>query len=189
MSTPPPPGATAPAGAAPAGAAAQQQPTGMTMETLLMKERELAAKSADLAKRDREVRLALASMAPNWPRKTCCMDPIVYHNINSEVPVDRTGFVRRCYYSYWAVFVFLIYNAVCALMPIIIANDKDKSTKDDEEKSWEVHFAVACVFLIGCFAAFFVWYFPIYQAVSTFEMGKYRMATSGCLLPSCLTCL
>ena len=147
------------------------------MEQLLAKERELAAKTAELAKRDREVRLALQKMQPNWPRKCCCISPIVYHSIASEVPTDRVTFVTTCYYCYYFTIVMLIYNVVCGLVAMV--SEEKQEISNDDKANWLSHFIVTFVHCLGIGFAFFVWYFPIYQATSTFEAGKYKTAYLG----------
>lgn len=162
--------------------AARQAATGvvndvLTMDKLMAKEREIAALTASLTARDREVKLLMQRMLPNWPPKFCCISPVVYHSIESEVPTDRVSFVRACYAMYYITAVFLVFNTVCAGVAMISPQAKDLTS--DQKQDWSPHFGVSFVHLLGIVFAFPVWYFPIYRALSTFDDSQYKMALVG----------
>lgn len=166
------------AAAAPAVASAAHAV--MTMDALMQKERAIAAASAELARRDRDVKLFLQRMLPNWPAKFCCVSPIVYHSIESEVPTDRVSFVRGMYYTYYATCVLLIYNLVCCGIAMGSQDKKEGEVPaSDAGTDWTKHFGVSFVHLLGIVFAFPVWYFPIYRAASTFDRQQSSMALVG----------
>lgn len=168
MATVPAPGTT--------GAPVAARPS-LTMEDLIRKEREVANRAADLQRRERDVRLAMQRMQPNWPGRFLCIGPMVYHSIPSEVPADRQKFVTSCYYNYFATIVFILYNLAVAGVAMGATSEKIDGEKDTTP--WGTHFGVGFVHLLGIPGAFIAWYFQIYKACSTGIKTKYNLAYVG----------
>lgn len=162
----------APGLAAPVAAAVE-----ITMEKLLEKEREVKERAAEIARREREVRLALQRMQPNWPFKFLCINPVVYHDIVSEIPTERVSFVKWCYGNYFATILFILFNIVCALAAMTTSNVDFSG--GGSPPNYGAHLGASFLYVIGIPLAFIVWYFPIYKAAGTGQRGKYNLAFLG----------
>jgi hypothetical protein len=145
----------------------------MTTEDLVKREAAIAKKAAELARREIEVRIALARTIPNFPPKFLCFDPIVYHSIPNEVPVDRQRFVRGCYMNYYLTVALIILNILTAAVAY-----GSPTAGGVNPQPWPQHFGVSFLYLLGIPGAFVVWYYQLYLACSRCD-GNYMMALIG----------
>lgn len=148
----------------------------LTMEKLLEKEREMAERMAGLKDRQTQVIQALQQLQPNWPPRCCCIEPIVYHDIERAVPTDRIPFVKFSYYVYFFTIFQLIYNLVCCIAGVV-ADPKDGVF---DKNDYAVNTGVSVIHLLGIVGAFLVWHFQIYNAVQLRgSLNRYGTAYLG----------
>jgi hypothetical protein len=140
---------------------AAQAAASLTMEKLLEKEREVAEKMAGLKDRQQQVIQALQQLQPNWPPHCCCIEPVVYHDIDRAVPTDRIPFAKFSYGLYFFTIFLLMYNLVCCIVGI--ASDPKDNVNDKNDYS--IQTGVSIIHLLGIPGAFLLWHFQVYNAV------------------------
>jgi len=97
-------------------------PLEMTEEGLRRKEQELKRREEDLARKEgnmisKEEELEkIAPKAKNWPR---CR-PIIYHNIEEEIPQDDKPLVKRAYYLWFFTVWCFFWNFFTILADLIV---------------------------------------------------------------------
>eukprot|EP00759_Apiculatamorpha_spiralis_P005066 PhF_6_TR13014/c0_g1_i2/m.20626/K19995/SCAMP; secretory carrier-associated membrane protein len=143
-------------------------------------ENELNERTRRLEQRTTDLKKAIERSQPNYPAKFCCISPMVYHNINEEVPTERRNFCQQCFSNFYFTIFMLLYNLIVSIAGVLSKAKDDGESSDDAKTSdqWQ-HFGVACVYVVGCFLAFVVWYFPTYKALSTGEKSSYYQAYLG----------
>lgn len=142
-------------------------------------ERQLAMEAAKLEKYERQLLALTKNDEPNFPRKCCCIDPIVYHNILAEVPSERQSFVRTAYSNYYFTIVLLIYNFAIALTMMFVDDDPTKAAATVDLAP---HMGVAVLILFGIILAFVLWYWPTYKACATGSAGQHIMSRIGIIV-------
>jgi hypothetical protein len=157
--------------------AAVQGAQGATMDKLVAKEREIAARMQNLKERQQQVMHALQSLQPNWPPCHClCIQPIVYHDIAKAVPADRMGYAKSSYTNYGVTIFIIVYNIICAIAGF--ATETKQGVTD--ETSYSTHFGLSLLHLLGIPGAFMVWHFQIYRAVQPVgQLTRYGTAYLG----------
>ena len=145
----------------------------VTMEDLVRREQAAAKKAAELARREIEVRVALARTVPNFPPRFLCIDPLVYHSIPNEVPADRQRFVRGCYINYYITVALIILNIFTAG-----AGFWAPTSGQATAQPWAQHFGLSFLYLLGVPGAFVIWYYQLYMACSRCD-GNYLLPLIG----------
>lgn len=140
------------------------------MEKLLEKEREVAERLASLKDRQAQVMQALAQLQPNWPPKCCCIEPIVYHDIDRAVPTDRISFAKWSYGVYFFTIFVLIYNLICCIIGVAQIGST----------GYAVHCGIGVIHLLGIPGAFLLWHFQVYTALQhRGSLNRYGLAYLG----------
>lgn len=147
----------------------------LTPEIIAAKEREIDVRRQQLQLRSQRVDNALAGAVPNFPPKFLCIEPIVYHNIAAEVPLERQPLAKVNFAVYITLCVMILLNIIAALIGFATPSTGDT-------KIWGTHFGVSFLFLLGIPGAFVSWYFVIYTAISKGNSGKYSLAKFGICL-------
>jgi hypothetical protein len=154
----------------------------VTMEKVLEKEQEVASRMAQLKERQTQVIQAFMQLQPNWPPKCCCIEPIVYHDIDRAVPTDRIPFVKFSYGNYFMTIFLILYNIAAAITGVMT----DNAPGNTDDTSYQVHLGIACMFLLGIPGAFLVWHFQVYQATQIFgTLNRYGTAYLGLFIGFC----
>jgi len=148
---------------------------------LKAREQELLSKETDLARRELEFGLELKKGEPNWPRKFCCISPMVHHDILGDIRSERVGFIRAMYANYWYTIFLIFANIIAALIIMIVPKVADAPEQKGGEKFTQ-HFGTSIVHLLGVPFAFIIWYWPIYKACKTCSPGQYIMGFIGSTL-------
>jgi hypothetical protein len=145
-----------------------------TMDTLMQKEREVAARMQDLKQRQERVLQELQSLRPNWPPQFCCIGPVVYHDISRAVPADRIGYAKSSYTTYFITIFVIFYNIICAIAAFA------SEGKDGDKTPYAEQMGVSLVHLLGIPGAFLVWHFQVYKAVQPRgQLTRYGTAYLG----------
>eukprot|EP00891_Asterochloris_glomerata_P007236 jgi/Astpho2/7236/e_gw1.00113.104.1_t len=94
----------------------------LNVEDLERREKELAAKEAELQRWEADLR-ETGGLKPknNWP---VCF-PIVYLDIDAEVPADLQSSVRKAYWTYLGMAACMVWNSFGSLMALIIIGNGD----------------------------------------------------------------
>ncbi|KAJ3329477.1 hypothetical protein HDU76_007822, partial [Blyttiomyces sp. JEL0837] len=124
---------------------------------LKSKEEELRRREEELERREQGLRQQEDAMrssgfkVPNWPP----FYPLIYHDIDDEVPEDLRPTVRRIYYFWLGTVGQLILNMI-ACLALLISHATTSGASD---------FGIS---LIYCFTitamSFYLWYRPVYVA-------------------------
>ncbi|XP_048530213.1 secretory carrier-associated membrane protein 4 isoform X3 [Triticum urartu] len=135
-----------------------------TNKDMKIMEKELLAKEAELSRREKEIRRREEAAAragvvieeKNWPP----FFPIIHHDINNEIPVhlQRTQYVA--FASLLGLIICLFWNIVCVTAAWI---------KGEGPKIW---FLAVIYFILGCPGAYYLWYRPLYRAMSYFSFNS-----------------
>ncbi|KAJ3350727.1 hypothetical protein HDU83_009455 [Entophlyctis luteolus] len=124
-------------------------------QTLAAREAELAKREAQLNKREEQLVQKEAQLehihAPNFP--PC--KPLVYHDIEAEIPAEGKWLVKRLYYAWiFSVFNYLVNAVTCFLLLI------------NKAESAGANFGASLVMLLAITPVSFVfWYQPLYNGV------------------------
>ncbi|KAJ3210917.1 hypothetical protein HDU82_007145 [Entophlyctis luteolus] len=124
-------------------------------QTLAAREAELAKREAQLNKREEQLVQKEAQLehihAPNFP--PC--KPLVYHDIEAEIPAEGKWLVKRLYYAWiFSVFNYLVNAVTCFLLLI------------SKAESAGANFGASLVMLLAITPVSFVfWYQPLYNGV------------------------
>jgi hypothetical protein len=145
----------------------------ITLDQVLKKEKEVSERRAALEFRLRAAERVLSSTVPNFPPKLLCLHPVVYHDIDVEVPPERQRFARFCFVNYWITFGLIIWNIATSAAGFGTPDSAPSST------SWGTQFGVSFLYLLGIPGAFVVWYFSIYTALSKRMGSKYSLSFLG----------
>ncbi|KAJ1963659.1 hypothetical protein GGI12_001919 [Dipsacomyces acuminosporus] len=124
-------------------------------EALRRREEALEARERDLNAREANVRSMANGARPalNFPP----LYPIMYHDINTEVPVGDRHTVRTIFYIWLALEALLVFNCVACLI-VLISHGNDVSNAG-------ASFGSSFIYLFTITAgSFFLWYRPVYNA-------------------------
>mmetsp|Transcript_47671 Transcript_47671/g.91018 ORF Transcript_47671/g.91018 Transcript_47671/m.91018 type:complete len:311 (-) Transcript_47671:402-1334(-) len=119
------------------------------------KEEELARKERELLKRQeelnrREAQLPGGAQKKNFPK----FYPLVYHNIEEDIPLDKQRVVRLAFYSYLGLCACLSFNWFAVTCELFRSGA-------DETASW----LYSGIYLImGVLGAWYLWYARLYMA-------------------------
>ncbi|KAJ3296964.1 hypothetical protein HK104_001009 [Borealophlyctis nickersoniae] len=111
------------------------------------REAELRAREAKLVERENAVEF----QKPNWPR----FRPMVYHDIDKDIPESGRWLVKRVYVAWWIAIVTYVMNCAAAFSCLVTKAESAGGT-----------FGVALIVLvIGTPVSFVFWYRPLYTGV------------------------
>ncbi|KAJ2720052.1 hypothetical protein GGI07_004854 [Coemansia sp. Benny D115] len=122
---------------------------------LRRREEALEARERELNAREMHVQSMASGARPalNFPP----LYPIMYHNIDMEVPVGDRRTVRTIFYMWLALEAMLVFNCVACLI-VMISGGKDVSNTG-------ASFGSSFIYLFTITAgSFFLWYRPVYNA-------------------------
>ncbi|KAJ3055049.1 Secretory carrier-associated membrane protein 5 [Rhizophlyctis rosea] len=123
--------------------------SGKTPRELEVERREAAVRMREEALQRREADLAY--LKPNWPK----FRPMVYHDIDKDIPESGRWLVKRVYGSWWLALITYIVNCVAGFSCLV--------TKAEQGGS---QFGVALIVMaVGIPVSFVFWYRPLYQGV------------------------
>lgn len=150
----------------------------------LEQEGKLKEFALEVERREKQVSLLRSKSEPNWPRKFCCIEPMVHHSILGDIPVERQAFVKKCYVNYYVTIFLLVFNCALALAMQVVPNVTDPTTNQPKKSNSLLlqHFIVSVVFLLGIVFAFIVWYWPTYKALATGVSSQYLASFVGLLI-------
>lgn len=134
---------------------------GATMEKLVAKEREVAAKLQNLKDRQQKALQLLDQIQPNWPGHFLCISPVVFHKIDKAVPPDRIGYAKSSYTNYFITIFLICFNIICAIAAF--ASETKESREDKVEYGKQL--GTSFVHILGIPGAFVVWHYQVYLAV------------------------
>ncbi|ORX71293.1 scamp-domain-containing protein [Linderina pennispora] len=122
---------------------------------LRRREEELAARERALNEREETLRTMPPGTRPalNFPP----LYPIMYHDIDAEVPIGDRRTVRTIFYCWLALEAMLLFNCISCLI-VLVSHGEDVSNAG-------ASFGSSFVYLFTISAAsFFLWYRPVYNA-------------------------
>lgn len=148
---------------------------------VLEKEEKLRLAAMEVEKREKQLSLLLQKAPPNWPRKFCCIEPMVHHDILSDIPPERQSYVRKGYINYYFTCFLLVANFALSLTMLVLKNKKDETgaTKKTDDDGAIQHLGISVLFLTGIIFSFILWYWPVYKACGTGSSGQYIMGFVG----------
>lgn len=122
-------------------------------DLLDIKEKELAAREAELNRREEELRKAGALVPKkNWP---ICY-PILHHDIAGDVPAEKQRMVRQAYFSWLGFLIAVTFNWFGALMALCIIDPNNGRLPG---------FLLANIYwFAGLPGAWILWYIRVYNA-------------------------
>ncbi|KAJ9462163.1 secretory carrier membrane protein 3 [Diplonema papillatum] len=162
------------AGAA-AGAQAADSHMTREWERLRMMETELNKREKTLRQREMEVG-RLGNRPANFPKHCYCIKPQVYHDISADMTPPRQPFMRALYINFYITCLLLVLQTATALVALV-ADGADDVSGDDPP--YAEHFGVSILYLIGIVFAFPLWYWPVYQALSSRNSNRYTAGFIG----------
>lgn len=137
-------------------------------------ERQLKTEAAQLDKYERQLLSLMRNDEPNFPRKCCCISPIVFHDIQADITAERQSFVKSAYVNWWLTCTLLLFNFVCSLTFLILPD------KGDPNDAMPAHLVVSIIFaLFGIPLSFVLWYWPLYKACGTGSSSQHVMSYIG----------
>ncbi|KAJ2094347.1 hypothetical protein GGI09_005455 [Coemansia sp. S100] len=122
---------------------------------LRRREEALAAREQELRAREAHVQMMASGARPplNFPP----LYPIMYHAIDTEVPIGDRSTVRTIFYLWLALEAMLVFNCVACLI-VMISGAADVSNSG---ASFGSSFVYLFTISLG---SFFLWYRPVYNA-------------------------
>lgn len=122
---------------------------------LQRREAELAAREASLTRQEQTLREQAHNIQkpPNFPP----LYPIMFHDIDVEIPPDHREVVRRIYWIWLATVGTLIWNAVAAFLILVSHASGVVTGATDFGGAFVYCFTISA-------ASFFLWYRPVYNA-------------------------
>lgn len=179
---PPPPAATSPSffasaksGLFPIRSGANLTPTELSTipssngasgsQTAARRERELDEREKALEAREGDLKKLIEDSGyrpKNWPK----FYPILYHNIEEEIPMENQRLCRTCYYSWILTFVGYLFFWFACLIGVIMDSDKLL----DGFANFVVN---TLAVVIGVWASWNVWYRSLYKATKTDSVMAY----------------
>ncbi|KAJ3041942.1 Secretory carrier-associated membrane protein 2 [Rhizophlyctis rosea] len=122
---------------------------GKTARELELERREAAVRMREEALTRREGDLQY--LTPNWPK----FRPMVYHDIDKEIPESGRWLVKRVYGAWWLALGTFIANCVAAFSCLVTKGENGGA-----------QFGVSLiVMLVGIPVSFVFWYRPLYMGV------------------------
>ncbi|KAI8867414.1 scamp-domain-containing protein, partial [Ramicandelaber brevisporus] len=124
------------------------------------RERDLQQREQDLAARERQLREQQAAMgtagarpANNFPP----FYPVMYHNIDAEIPVHEQKTVRYLFRSWLILEATVVFNLISCFVLMVSHIEQNWTGTTD--------FGVSFTYLFtATFGSFFLWYRPVYNA-------------------------
>lgn len=145
-------------------------------------EDKLRITAMNIERMEKQLAMVRGRDTPNFPPSICCIRPLVHHDINGDIPLERQRFVRTAWYNFIITVILLIANAVIAIVNAVMP-DKVGVTTDDvsqiDQDTYKIHFVLSIVYLLGIVFAFIVWYWPLYKACATGNSLSYVLAFLG----------
>ncbi|TPX36503.1 hypothetical protein SmJEL517_g01331 [Synchytrium microbalum] len=124
---------------------------------LRAKEEALRRKEADLLARERELKSAAQAVGERYRKNFPPCWPMMYHNIDAEIPLEAKPIVRWLYVSWLALPFLLILNSISCLA-ILVSHPTGVTTGGTD-------FGVSITYcFVIFFASFWLWYRPVYNA-------------------------
>ncbi|KAJ3037941.1 hypothetical protein HDV00_001220 [Rhizophlyctis rosea] len=121
-------------------------------EELRKREEELAAREAALQREQQEMRQH-GFKPPNWPP----FYPLVYHNIDDEVPEQYRPTAHKIFKLWLATAALLLWNMIACLTLLVSHPDNMPNVASD--------FGVSLVYVpFIIISSFYLWYRPVYLA-------------------------
>jgi len=137
----------APVAAKPGGSGGASVPATAKEAELARKERDLERRQAELQRREAQLP---AGSQKNFPK----FYPLVYHNIEEEIPLDKQRVVRIAFYSYLGLVLCLSVNWFAVTCELF----RQGAT---ETSAW----LYAGIYVVtGVFGAWYLWYSRLYHA-------------------------
>mmetsp|Transcript_40057 Transcript_40057/g.55657 ORF Transcript_40057/g.55657 Transcript_40057/m.55657 type:complete len:318 (+) Transcript_40057:117-1070(+) len=126
-------------------------PAGGKEEALIRKERELERKAESLRRREETLQASGGELrVKNFPK----FFPLVYHNIDADIPFEKQRVVRAAFYSYLGLVICLLWNWFAVTCNFFVEGG-------DETSAWLYN---GIYLVTGTIGSWFLWYSRLYSA-------------------------
>jgi hypothetical protein len=141
-------------------------------------ERQLALVTAEVQRLERQ--LGAVAHEDNFPPVHClCVQPVVFHSIEAEVPLERHAVLRLAFGSWVALCIMLLFNCGLAFAAVVIPTKLDKTHNSAIAQT----FGVSVLFMLAGIPLGFIFpYWMMYRAAGGAGSVHHYLARAGLLV-------